>query len=211
MFSDSKSFTFLINFGNSFVFESKCFISTGAPYPILGRLGFPDFRSQEKTFQLITQVSGRAGRSDKKGMVYIQTFNPEMSCIKQASKSDYIGFYAEEIAMRESACYPPFVRMVSIRMEGTDLKNVEILSFTLADHINKYIDSHKIEDVEILGPVEAPLSRIKNKYRWHLIIKSHSIIKLRTIIKEIVNNQFFDPKREKNVKVKIDVDPYNML
>ncbi|MEE4310813.1 MAG: primosomal protein N' [candidate division KSB1 bacterium] len=129
-------------------------------------LQMPDFRASERTFQLLTQVAGRAGRKDRRGEVIIQTYSPEQFSIVCAKSHDYEKFFMAEILLRKELDYPPFSRIVQVMMKGENAQNVIIA-------INQFKESVSIDParVKVLGPVPAPLSRIKNQYRWHMIFK----------------------------------------
>lgn len=136
-------------------------------------LNLPDYRSSEKTFQLITQVAGRAGRGDRKGRVVIQTYQPEHYAIQYASRHDYEGFFRREIEVRRNFGYPPFSHIIRILVTGEEEKSV----LKLAQSINEWIGSEVNTDLILkqgliqFGVFPAPLEKIRNKYRWHVILK----------------------------------------
>lgn len=136
-------------------------------------LNLPDYRSSEKTFQLITQVAGRAGRGQREGRVIVQTYQPEHYAIQYASRHDYRGFYNEEIGIRRQFRYPPFSHIIRILITGEREKSI----INTAMDIKKWIDHRISQDAIIksgvieLGAYPAPLERIKNKYRWHVVIR----------------------------------------
>ena len=136
-------------------------------------LNLPDYRSSEKTFQLITQVAGRAGRGEKKGKVIIQTYQPEHYSIQYASRHDYMGFYNEEIQIRGQFRYPPFCHIIRILITGENERSI----INTAMGIEKWIGHRAAKDAIIkagmieLGAYPAPLERIKNKFRWHVLIR----------------------------------------
>ena len=170
-------------------------------------LNLPDFRATEKTFQLLSQVAGRAGRGTKPGRVIIQTYNPNHYLLQDAQKHDFIGFAKKELDFRKSLNYPPFSRLCNIRITGVNknetleqaLKVKALLSATSAHHKN----------IEIRGPVEAPLSKIKGKYRYHLLIKSLTIQNLHSQLKHLSLNPDFTPIN--SVRITLDIDPLNLL
>lgn len=135
-----------------------------------------DFRSGEIAFQLLTQVAGRAGRADLSGRVYIQTYFPEHYSITYSKEQDYKGFYAHEIAVRRQMMYPPFTKIFGIMLTGEDEKKIIVLMFALTD-IMKHYDKNTL--FEIIGPAPAFISKIKNNYRWRMIVKSGDEDKLR--------------------------------
>lgn len=142
-------------------------------------LNSSSYRSAENTFQLITQVSGRAGRGEKAGKVYIQTYSPDNYVIKLSSKQDYKAFYSDEIGMRELMEYPPFGSFFSIVISGTKEKEVIESSQMLGD-IMKYFNRNR--DFVILGPVPAFISKIKNEYRFTITVKHTDEERLRNFV-----------------------------
>jgi primosomal protein N' (replication factor Y) len=121
-------------------------------------MALPDFRAAERTFQLLTQVAGRAGRGDRAGKVLIQTYHPYHYALRHASAQDYAGFYSEEIRHRENHTYPPFVALASLLVHGSDLARVR----SEAVELRKALDLANPErTARILGPAPAPLARLK--------------------------------------------------
>jgi primosomal protein N' (replication factor Y) (superfamily II helicase) len=141
-------------------------------------LALPDFRSAERTFQLITQVAGRAGRGDRPGKVLIQTYHPYHYALRHACAQDYEGFYNEEIQYRKNHSYPPFVALASVLVHGPDLTRVR----SDALELRKELDRANVDRLcRILGPAPAPLARLKGEHRFQLLIKSRSRKQLRVI------------------------------
>jgi len=179
---------------------------------VLADVGFhlPDFRASERSFQLLTQVSGRAGRhSQKPGQVIIQTYSPSQPSIQFTVSNDYAGFAKQELKHRQELSYPPFGRLVSFRISSTTLTKVERVAQKLAQKAMALRDHRKNYDqIKILGPSPSPLVKIRNKYRYHLIIKALSPNILRTFIRELTLDQ---SKSLAGTKIQIDVDPMNML
>ena len=134
-------------------------------------LALPDFRSAERTFQLITQVAGRAGRGDRPGKVLIQTYHPYHYALRHACAQDYEGFYNEEINYRRNHSYPPFVALASLLVHGPDLGRVRTDSLELRKQLDAANEDRKCR---ILGPAPAPLARLKAEHRYQLLIKSRS-------------------------------------
>jgi len=135
-------------------------------------LNLPDYKSSEKTFQLVTQVAGRAGRGDKKGRVIVQTYQPEHYAIIYASSHDYEGFYRKEIQVRKEFEYPPFSHIVRILVTGEEEKAVVELSCSIHEWIKAQIDNDLIlkQGLVQCGVYPAVLERIRNKYRWHVVL-----------------------------------------
>ncbi len=134
-------------------------------------LAFPDFRASERTFQLLAQVAGRAGRADSPGEVILQTFQPDHPAVRLAAQHDYEGFYAEEIRDREEVGYPPFTRLVTIRVHAGAEDDARGATQLLADTARQH-QSVKDGAVQVLGPAPAPLVRLRGRYRYRLLLKS---------------------------------------
>jgi primosomal protein N' (replication factor Y) len=141
-------------------------------------LALPDFRSAERTFQLITQVAGRAGRGDRPGRVLIQTYHPYHYALRHACAQDYEGFYEEELRYRQNHSYPPFVALASLLVHGPDLGKVRNDSLELRKQLDIVNQERKCR---VLGPAPAPLSRLKGEHRFQLLIKSRSRKDLREV------------------------------
>jgi len=141
-------------------------------------LALPDFRSAERTFQLITQVAGRAGRGDRPGRVLIQTYHPYHYALRHACAQDYEGFYDEELRYRQNHSYPPFVALATLLVHGPDLGKVRNDSLELRKQLDLVNQERKCR---VLGPAPAPLSRLKGEHRFQLLIKSRSRKDLREI------------------------------
>ena len=132
-------------------------------------LNLPDFKAAERTFQLLTQVSGRAGRSSKSGEVIIQTYTPDHYSIQFSLTNDYNGFYNEEIKIRESMNYPPFKEIININLS---CEKEELLIRTIKSlgiRMQEFIKEH--EEISMLGPCPCAISKIKDMYRWQIILK----------------------------------------
>jgi primosomal protein N' (replication factor Y) len=141
-------------------------------------LALPDFRSAERTFQLITQVAGRAGRGDRPGRVLIQTYHPYHYALRHACAQDYEGFYEEELRYRQNHSYPPFVALASLLVHGPDLGRVRSDSLDLRKQLDVANNDRRCR---VLGPAPAPLSRLKGEHRFQLLIKSGSRKQLREV------------------------------
>ncbi|HET6980160.1 MAG TPA: primosomal protein N' [Pyrinomonadaceae bacterium] len=141
-------------------------------------LALPDFRSAERTFQLITQVAGRAGRGDRPGRVLIQTYHPYHYSLRHACAQDYEGFFEEELRYRQNHSYPPFVALASLLIHGPDLGRVRSDSLELRKQLDLVNQDRKCR---ILGPAPAPLSRLKGEHRFQILIKSRSRKHLREV------------------------------
>ena len=173
-------------------------------------LNLPDFRSGERTFQLLVQSAGRAGRGDYPGKVLVQTSRPEHPVVQAGLQQDYLSFAEMEIDFRRDAFYPPFSRLVMF--EFSSPKQVVLNSYLqmvekwLEDMSEKYRDI--FEDVMILGPAIPPIEQIRGRYRRTILVSSSNYKHLRFIVASI-KNAF---KRDvKDIRFKIDVDPQSII
>jgi len=175
-------------------------------------LGFPDFRSGERTYQLLSQVAGRAGRGERKGKVVIQTFNPGNYAITYAKDHDYQSFFLKERTLREQLGYPPFSYLACLRFQGNDRAATEAKARGIGREIKSIITGwpKRGKEIQALGPVEAPMAKLKGKYRWQILIKSRGTAILHYLLKE-VEVLSRDMLRKSGVSMVIDVDPYQML
>lgn len=169
-------------------------------------LGLPDFRSAERTFQLLTQVAGRAGRGDRKGRVLIQTYYPDHYALQYAQNQDYTGFYEQEIGFRERFNFPPFVSLASILTHHSSydyaLQNAQIMRDCLQQ-------ANAEKKVIILGPAPAPLARLKNEFRIQILLKSQSRKRLREVLDRALSEASV---RSCDMRViKIEIDPMNLM
>ena len=169
-------------------------------------LALPDFRSAERTFQLITQVAGRAGRGDRPGHVLIQTYHPEHYALFHACAQDYAGFYEEEIRHRRNHSYPPFVALASLLVHGADLNR----SRDMALELRKELDlANQDRDCRVLGPAPAPIARLKGEHRIQLLVKSRSRKRLRHVIDTAVASL---GRRGLNTRsINIEIDPISIM
>lgn len=179
-------------------------------------LNFPDFRSSERTFQLLTQVAGRAGRGDVPGAVYIQTYNPEHYSLETAQHHDFKAFAKREFELRRETAYPPFGFLIAMKFEAASEAGANQAARDYASAARKHLrqNAELASKVFMLGPALAPLARIKDKYRWQLLIKSRSRAAARQLAIATLNEVgYFDAggTTHKNVRIIIDVDPLSML
>ncbi len=172
-------------------------------------LHIPDFRSSERTFQLLTQVAGRAGRGRVPGRVIIQAHNPDHYVYDYVGGHDYDGFYKKEIQLRERLNYPPLSRLVTLHMESNDERLCESTMNNLSGQLAEQLST--FPKVELLGPARAALYRIKDQYRRHLILRAPTADDLQKFLKHC--REFLDPLRSSTSKTKltVEVDPMNML
>ena len=169
-------------------------------------LGLPDFRAAERTFQLLTQVAGRAGRGSQPGRVLIQTYHPYHYALRHASSQDYAGFYQEEIRHRQNHTYPPFVALASMLVHGADLGKTRSIAVELRKALDR---ANPDRAARILGPAPAPLARLKNEFRMQLLIKSRN----RSQLRAIVDRSLQDMREQKiNLRaINVEIDPVSIM
>jgi primosomal protein N' (replication factor Y) (superfamily II helicase) len=172
-------------------------------------LGLPDFRAAERTFQLLTQVAGRAGRGEVPGEVIVQTFAPEHYAIQRAQAYDYLGFYAEETAYRKRLGYPPAVRLAAIRFDARDPQAVEHFCQAFVALLRPHV--REVEGVTMLGPAPAALAKLNNRYRWHLLLKAPTTRRLHDVIERGLSALRQGAIPRHGVRLIVDVDPVNLL
>ncbi len=173
-------------------------------------ISLPDFRSSERVFQLLTQVAGRAGRGAKTGTVVIQSFSDEFPAIRHARSHDYTGFYKQEIERRSSLDYPPFSRLILIRISAVRTAEALETSRQIVHRLRRGA-RHRFQ---VLGPAPAPFSRLKNMYRWHVVLKvdrkwDKTSIKTKKVIHDLLGAYLNTSGG--TVRVVLDVDPLEML
>ncbi len=174
-------------------------------------LNFPDFRAGERTFQLLAQVAGRAGRGDRKGRVVMQTYNPEHFSIEAAKNQDFIEFYHKDLPFRKGLSYPPFSRIIQLKITSTDKEKVKQHALLVGEICKKMLDKDTENGhfIQVLGPIEAGIPKIALRYRWQILLKSVSASLLNRLVRAMVaEKKVF---ANKDVKVAIDVDPYFMM
>ena len=175
-------------------------------------LNFPDFRSGERTFQLLAQVAGRAGRGEHPGKVVLQTFNPDHFTIGAAKEQDFKKFFDQEIDFRKSLGYPPFSRMVVIRISGKDPQKTAEMARRIGTNGRQMLATAGFSGsrVKLMGPIEAPLSRIANRHRWQLLISSADIAGLHRLVRELMQGPNA-VATSRDIRVSVDVDPFFLM
>lgn len=172
----------------------------------------PDFRASERSFQLLTQVAGRSGRhlnDGLRGRVVIQTYNPEHACIQFTKNHDFSGFMNQELEFRRALSYPPFGRLASFRIHGLDVDRVVQTARQLRARCDSLkAQRERFKAVEILGPAQSPLAKIRNQHRWQLLLKARDAATLGAFCREIVATDDWYPPA---VKISVDVDPLQFL
>jgi primosomal protein N' (replication factor Y) len=169
-------------------------------------LNLPDFRSAEKTFQLITQAAGRAGRGEAAGEVIIQTVNPGHYSLRHSMTHDYDGFYGEEISYRTELGYPPVRRVVKIEVKSGQEKTAAEAAAVAKDRVRSLL---KGKETTLLGPAPSPLSRVRGKYRFQMLLLSSKRETLRMLAIEA--RKAVEDKFGRKCQVIIDVDPVNLM
>lgn len=171
-------------------------------------LNFPDFRAGERTFQLLSQVIGRAGREEKPGRVIVQTHHPDHYGITTATEHNYPAFFETEIALRRQLSFPPFSRLINLRLEGDKENDVMEAAKWLAEVGDRLSRRHK--GIAVLGPAPAPLQRLRGKYRWQILLKGAHPGILHSVCQQLLTEAAASPLA-KPVNLSVDVDPENML
>ena len=169
-------------------------------------LHFPDFRASERVFQLITQVAGRAGRAELPGKVILQTRAPGSASLRHAINQDYEKFALEELSERRVLGYPPYCRMLRIICSGYSRSKTEDFAKIILGEVNRTISTFQLK-VGVLGPTEAPLSKLRLFWRQHLIVKSSKHSELQQIMKIIKRLK----PREESLRLTFDLDPQDLL
>lgn len=175
-------------------------------------LNVGDFRASERTFQLLTQVAGRAGRGDVGGRVIIQTYNTEDYSILAACNQDFISFYNQEILIRKRLGYPPFSNIAIVVFSGRKDRAIFEIAKGVKAELSKQEKSNIEEKsiIEVLGPSRCPIPKIANKYRWRLVIKAKEIDVLVDELTEM-SDKIWKKAKDEDVLMSIDINPYNML
>jgi len=170
-------------------------------------MSFPDFRASERTFQILTQVSGRAGRGDRPGKVLLQTFSPESPCIRKAAEHDYEGFMKEELPAREAMGYPPFGRMLLLRLRGGKQDAAREAADLVARELAGPMAAH---GVRVLGPAPSPIGRVKRRFHYQILLVMPPRFPVGDVFPGLLR-----PLREQARKLGAflspDVDPYQMM
>ncbi|MCB9481956.1 MAG: primosomal protein N' [Desulfobacteraceae bacterium] len=168
---------------------------------------FPDFRAAEKTFQVLSQVSGRTGRGEKKGKVIMQTYNPDHFSIQTAKTQNFINFYNQEINFRKSLFYPPFAKIALVKISGTDEK--------LTDEFSKKCKNNLMDirlkfnsTITVLGPAKSPVYMAAARFRFQILLKSKTSGELNLVLKKFKEGFSSFPS---DIRMTFDIDPYSMM
>jgi len=174
-------------------------------------LNINDYRSGERTFDLITQVCGRAGRGEVAGRALVQTYAPENDIILHAKEQNYIAFYENEINLRQILRYPPFCDIISILFTASTNNSVSSYAQKVRNYIERaFLLNNIIDSSDVLGPTPSNLSRINNKYRWRILIKCNMNDKIKTIINNLIKGHN-KTKESKWITMHIEYNPNNIV
>jgi primosomal protein N' (replication factor Y) (superfamily II helicase) len=167
-------------------------------------LSLPDFRAAERTFQLLTQVAGRAGRGELPGRVLIQTYYPEHYAVQLAVRQDYVSFYEREVHFRRMMAYPPFTSLANVIVRDTNLQN----AIRWSRKLSEYLAPHDGKGLRILGPASAPLARLKKEHRYQFLLKSPK----KSVLTKILGGAlaFCDAHEIPQTAVLVDMDPLSL-
>ena len=170
-------------------------------------LHMPDFRAGERTFQLLTQVAGRAGRGDVEGEVFVQAFTPFHPAIQYARRHDFVGFYDQEIEFREQLKYPPLARIALLTLRGRNEEKVRLSAAHVRTELEKNSASKTITDLIIAGPAPAPLARAETFYRYQLMLRTREMTKLSRAIAQMQETLALPD----DVMMAVDIDPVDLV
>src|SRR5699024_3625038 len=163
-------------------------------------LHLPDFRSSERTFQLITQVSGRAGRHELAGEVIVQTYTPDHYSIRLASEYNYLAFYEQEMQLRRTFRYPPYYYLALINFSHENNAGVHTAAHKARNVLGRYLSNNAI----VLGPTPSPIARLKNRYRYQILIKYRSEPYLHEAMNDLLESLVDD--RRRGLQVTVDLN-----
>jgi primosomal protein N' (replication factor Y) len=169
------------------------------------QLSLPDFRAAERTFQLLTQVAGRAGRGDLPGEVLVETYYPEHYAIQLAVRQDYVTFFEREVQFRRLLHYPPFTALASILVRDTKIEN----AIRWSRQLSAFLAPQESSGVKVLGPAAAPLARLKREYRFQFLLKSPKRVQLTRVLSELLS--FCEQKEIPGKAILVDVDPLSLF
>lgn len=171
-------------------------------------LNLPDFRASERTFQLLAQVAGRAGRGDRPGRVVVQTYRPEHFALRRAAEHDYVGFAERELADRAGPGYPPHRRLANLVVSGPGEEAVADTAGELASWTRDLLERHGVETIDVVGPAPCAIDRVRERWRWHFLLKSDAAGPLGVLLRA------FDDRHGQpggDLRLEIDRDPDSLL
>ncbi|MBU1231327.1 MAG: primosomal protein N' [Proteobacteria bacterium] len=170
-----------------------------------GGLSMPDYRAAERTYQLLSQVTGRAGRGEKPGRVIIQTLRPEHYAIQLAQAHDYEQLYEKEMGIRKNPLFPPYLRLINLKFSGTNEVEVQRTAGLTAELCRSWQE----KGIEVLGPAPAPIDRIRDRYRWQILLKGGPASQLHAACRQVLDNQ--SSLARGDTRIAVDVDPESMM
>jgi primosomal protein N' (replication factor Y) len=170
-------------------------------------LGLPDFRAAERTFQLLTQAAGRAGRGETPGRVLVQTFYPEHYAIRFAAQQNYEGFFAREMRFRRMMHYPPHTALANLIVQDANLERAAQVAKAVGEFLAR-VDASRF-GVRVLGPGPAPLAKIEGRYRIQFLLKAASRARLNELLRQLLDE--FEQRRIAPRSYVIDVDPVSIM
>ena len=173
-------------------------------------LNIDDYRAEERTFDIIVQVAGRAGREQNKGKVIVQTYNTDNYSIKCAKEQNYDMFFNSEIKIRKQLKYPPFCDIIMIGVTGSKEDDVQKTANNIFEYIKEKFDKINTENINIIKPLPAPIDKIKNRYRWRIIIKVEITDQIIEILNEVLS-EFYNKNKNSKSRVIVDINPMNMM
>jgi primosomal protein N' (replication factor Y) len=160
-----------------------------------------DPRAGERTFQLLCQVSGRAGRGDRPGLALVQTYNPDHTLMKALQRGDKEGFISEEKQLRQRALLPPYGRLAAVIISGVDAIETERFARKIAGL------APGAEGVELLGPAPAPIAVLRGRHRWRLLVRAHRDMNVQAFMRDWLRSA----RPKGSIKLDVDIDPYSFL
>ncbi len=172
-----------------------------------GGLSMPDYRGAERTYQLLSQVTGRAGRGESPGRVIVQTLRPEHYAIQFARAHDYLQLFEKEMEIRKNPMFPPYLRMINLKISGSNEGQVQETAAQVANLCRTCYPKEK--KIEVLGPAPAPIDRIRDRYRWQVLLKGTESVLLHKVCEKLLDKQSVFTKGD--IRIAIDVDPESMM
>jgi len=171
-------------------------------------LNLPDFRASERTFQLLAQVAGRAGRGGEPGEVLVQTARPHHPALRAALRHDYASFAESELEDREAPGYPPHRRLVNLIVSGPSEERVAGAADRIAEAARELVARNSLADIDVVGPAPCPIDRIRGRWRWHFLLKSTRPADLGSLIRYLAHHHGQLPG---GLRLEIDRDPEALL
>jgi primosomal protein N' (replication factor Y) len=172
-------------------------------------INLPDFRASERSFQLLSQVAGRAGRGPKGGAVIIQTRLPTHHAVRHALSHDYLSFVRQELSARANPLYPPLVRLINVVASGTEEGAAEELSQRIAEWLQEPVARSERARIVVLGPAPCPIERIHKRWRWHVVLKSEHAGALGSLVRALLER--FEVPARHGLRIAVDRDPLSLL